>query len=501
MKNIAIIDIGSNSIRLVLVQVKKGSFFKIIKEIKKTVRLGENTNEKNTLLHTKMDMAVETLKVFKRICTSAGVDEIIAVATAAVRKAKNKKEFLNKVKNEIGINIRVLSGNEEAYYAFFGVINSLDLEEGLIMDIGGGSTELILVRNRKLIESVSLPFGSIDLANRFHLYDDVKDKQINAVRDFLVEKYSEIQWLSHVKNIPLIGVGGTIRNISKIHKKMNNYPLKIMHNYRMLSTSVYHIYDLVKSKNLSSRKKIKGLSKERADIFVGATAAVSELINFCYVDHVIISGSGIREGLIYDYILKNSESIRDILSFSIENIMYKHQLNKNNNDIHVHSLTQKLYEQLKPLHYNNYSMEKIIKTSAMLYNSGTNIHYYNHHAHAFYVMLNSGINGLSHKELLISSFIAIASKNKEVKLNWVKYKSILCKNDIELIKKIGLLLRMAKNLDICMNSNIENIECSIRKNEVIVQIFSKNKADTEIKYVLSCQNSFKKIYNKNLTVI
>ncbi|WP_368490592.1 hypothetical protein [Clostridium sp. BJN0013] len=148
MLKIGIIDIGSNSIRLVIAQIHKNGSFNIIEEAKKAIDLGKDMNLKGELNLTRMNKAISALSSFKHLCTYKKVERIIPVATEAVRKAANQIEFLNRVKNELDINIRVLSGKEEAYYAYLGTVNSIDFSDGLLVDMGGSSTELIWVKEK-----------------------------------------------------------------------------------------------------------------------------------------------------------------------------------------------------------------------------------------------------------------------------------------------------------------------------------------------------------------
>ena len=210
MKKIAIIDIGSNSIRLVIVQINKDNSFRIIDEVKESVRLGKDMTLKGELNSSRIEMAIATLSFFKRLCLIQNINEILAIATEAVRKATNQKEFLRRVKTELSIDIRVLTGIQEAYYDYFGAINSMDFSDALIMDIGGSSSELILVKNRKLIHSISLPFGAINLTEKFSLQKAMDTKSETAIKNFLTSLFKDIPWLKDVENVPIIGIGGKI---------------------------------------------------------------------------------------------------------------------------------------------------------------------------------------------------------------------------------------------------------------------------------------------------
>lgn len=500
MKKIGIIDIGSNSVRLVLAKIDESGSFRIFSDVKESVRLGAGMGDHLKLRPDRIELAIKTLKLFKIMCDATNVDEILAVATAAVRKAKNRDYFLERVQAEIGINIRVLSGEEEAFYAYWGVINSIDFDKGLIMDIGGGSTELILVENHKISNSISLPFGSINLAQKFNLSNKPKAADIKALESFLIENYNKIPWLCDAKDYPLIGVGGTIRNMGNIVRKDSNYPLDITHNFIINKTEINKLYKLVRDKSLSERKNIKGLSKDRADIFVGVSSAVYKLFEHCKLKDLIVSGSGIREGIIYDCILNTNKPVKDVLDFSIHNIASRYELDMEHSK-HIYKLTSSLYSQIIGKEKSDVDIQKILKTASILHDTGINIRFYNHTQHSFYMILNAGINGLTHKELLMSAYIAALHRNKKFKINWVRYKKLLKKEDVEIIRRLGVLLRIAESFDICFNRRIKDVKCISSSNEVKIQIIADTNPEAEINHALSASEQFKKIFRKNLSIV
>ncbi|MFL0197171.1 exopolyphosphatase [Clostridium sp. WILCCON 0269] len=501
MIRIGIVDIGSNSIRLVIAQIHGNNSFSIIDEVKETIRLGKDMNLKGQLNPMRIDKTISVLSFFKRLCTSQNVKHTIIVATEAVRKAANQTEFLNRVRNELNMEIRVLSGKEEAYYDYFGTINSIDFSDALLLDIGGSSTELIWVQGRQLRESISLPIGALTLTEKFSLSHPIDENTEAELIDFLLSYYDDIPWLKNLKNIKLIGIGGSIRNIARINQKAQDYPLDNLHNYEMTSNEVKNIYESVKHKNYSQRKKIKGLSKDRADIFLGPMASVVTLQKFVNSDELCISSSGIRDGLLYEYILHKEIPLNDVLDFSLNNHILNFELDK----IHalkVWSLTEILYNDLKLLIdiLPSESIYKILKTSSLLHDCGIRISYYDHHKHSFYIILNSKINGLSHKEQIISSYVAASHRKNTLKINSEHYAKIINKNDIEIIEKLSILLRISENLDRAMNGNIHKINCSISEKEVVIDITSKNDALLEINSVLEAAPAFEKIFNKKLVI-
>lgn len=500
MYNIGIIDIGSNSIRLVVAEIYTAKAFKIIYELKESVRLAKDMTSDGKLNSDRMDSAIKTLKLFKNICDGFEVKSILSVATAAVRTASNQQHFLDRVKNEAAINIRVLTGIEEAYYDYFGIINSMSETDCIIMDIGGASAEIIWVENRKLKQSICLPFGAITLSEKFNLLEDSDKSRQESINNFLTTTFENIPWLKEISCLPLIGIGGTIRNIGKIHRKKIAFPLEFIHNYTLESEEVIDIYNSIKEMNLKQRKKVKGLSKDRADIFLGAASVVNALIKYCNCPTLSISGSGVREGLLYEYILKGHDPVEDVLEFSLNSLICIHELNSTYNE-QVWKLSYRLFGALQPVHQMNTEMLNVLKTSSLLYNIGVSIDYYNNNNHSFYMILNSNINGLTHKEKLMAAYTASIIKKDGLQDDIDRFENILLEEDIASIYKLALILKISVILNLRRINIIRDILAKIVEDTAFIKLISEHTAELEINNVMSIAADFEKILKKKLILL
>ncbi|MFW5790188.1 MAG: exopolyphosphatase [Bacillota bacterium] len=508
MKKLAIIDIGSNSIKMILVDYRSDNSFRIIDELKESVRLGEGMHQNTYLKEGRIQKAIQTLILFKNLCDAVEVDKIIAVATAAVRIADNQQKFLDRVYNQTGIEVRVLSGEEEAYYDYKGVANSFDLKTGLIMDVGGGSIELVLMEDKKIKESTSLPFGALTVTEEFNLFDENNSDE--KLKKFFYEEFSKLDWLQDIKDKPLLGVGGTIRNIAKIWQNKSNYSLEILHYYKMKTKNVNEVYKEVSAKNIEERKEISGLSNKRADIFIGASAIVNYMLEFTGINELVISGKGIREGLVYDFLIEESEPVADVLDYSIKNLLHNFDLNYKH-ALNVYDITDSILSQLESefsFDFCKFSarIDKIVKTAALLHDAGTNINYYDHHEHSFYIILNADLYGLTHRELLLSAYIAASHRHSKYSLhkynlNRKSFKDIISRkgSDKELIRKIGIILEIAESLDLNRKDLIERIEIEKRPKEIIFNIISDYDLRLEIEDATETRSGFKSLFNKELS--
>jgi len=472
------------------------NYFRIIDEAKETVILGMDMTADGQLNPIRMEKAINTLSNFKSLCEGLGECNIFPVATEAVRRASNQKEFLDLVKSTLNMEIRVLSGAEEAYYDYFGVINSMEFSNALIMDIGGSSTELIWVENKNLKEAISLPFGAINITDQFNIREKINSNTEKEINAYLMSQFGKVAWLGGVMNLPLIGVGGTVRNIGRISRKNINYPIDRSHNYIMESTEILNIYDYVKYNSPEQRKKIKGLSKDRSDMFLGAFSVATALIEFCNNPQLIVSGSGLREGILHE-ILHGEQVVKDVLEFSLNNVMKTLNIDKPHAH-HVWKLAESLYTQLKPLHKINGNSYKILKTAALLNDCGKTINFYSYHKHSFYMMANLPINGLSHKELIMAAYTMMHSVKENFDNDKSPYVKLLNKEDKYIIQRLGIILRLAECLDKKRNGNITKVECELKSDCLLIHLFSKGTTEGERKVAEDIGDYFTKMFGKTL---
>ncbi|WP_058485974.1 Ppx/GppA phosphatase family protein [Defluviitalea phaphyphila] len=495
-KKMAIIDLGSNSVRMIIMMILEDGSYKMLDQIKEMVRLSEGMGKDNILKPLAIKRTIYTLKLFRKLIDVHDVKEIYGVATAAVRNAKNQKEFLNEVKIKTGFEFKVITGEEEGYYDYLGVINTIDIKNCVMIDTGGASTEIGIVFNRKLENVISLPYGAVVLTERF----DNELKNNNHVEKFIKNKYKEIPWLIKGKKFPVVGLGGSIRTLAKVHKREIGFPLEGLHNYRMNFEDVKGIYKKIISTDVNERKNIPGISKSRGDIIGKGLAPIKVLMEFLGSKKLIISGNGLREGIFYKHYIKdNKENTLEVLNHSLENILKNYSVNIKHS-YHVQKLSISLFEQLKSLHKMGENEKKILKVGALLHDIGMCVDYYNHHNHGFYLVLNSRIYGLTNRELVMCAFIVGMHRNTDLKKDWRNFKIIINKNDYEIIKKLSLLVKIAEKLDRSEYGNVEDIICNITKKNIVMTLKTNSTSELEIASIMKNEKDFEKIFDRTLII-
>ncbi|MBR0574758.1 Ppx/GppA family phosphatase [Proteiniclasticum sp. BAD-10] len=438
---VGIIDIGSNSMRLVIYEVQGKSYF-VVGQVRHSARLGQNMVH-GSLHRGRIEYGIKVLKDFKEYMESKNVTEVIAVATEAVRKAANKDEFLSRAKAALGNEIRVLSGEEEAFYDYYATVNTLDLEKCLMVDIGGSSTEIVLIENRVLQEAISIPFGSIVLTEQFNIKENPSQEE--ALISYLKDNFKAIPWLKRARNYPVVGIGGSVRTLGKIDRFRKDNAMFISHNYSMDQKDVSEIYDLIREYLEGTVKRVNGLSRDREDIFIGSLATLNTLMRHLNSRKLFISNAGIRDGLLFERILGRNRRIPDVLEFSLDNIITNHMY-QGYEGKDLFQLVRVMYTALCKSFPQLLGNGKVLKCATYLYDIGTNINYFQRDRNTFYSILNAPINGLSQKQILMAaSSASVFSANDLLKEFF--HKKILSTRDMRIIEMLGILIKIAEALN------------------------------------------------------
>lgn len=303
--NLVVIDLGSNSVRMQISQIDDYGGYTVMGYFREYVRLSENMGKEMTLKEEPMNRTIQALKDFKTRYTQYDNVVVKAVATAAVRGAKNQAEFLKRVKDEVGLDLQVISGSTEAYLDYIGVVNTLPVRNGIIMDCGGASTELIWVQNGACKERVSIPVGSVVLSQNYNLADTISASDLYSAMNAAGQKISTVRWLGQVHNLPLIALGGSNRTIAKIHRREVTDEVDELPDIHGMHLPPHYIFNLVGkliAMNKDERMKIPGLAKNRADVIVGGVIPISLVLRNLQISEVIFSNCGLRDGILFEYL-------------------------------------------------------------------------------------------------------------------------------------------------------------------------------------------------------
>lgn len=505
MEKIAIIDIGSNTARIVIANILDGGYFNVIDELKEPVRIAKGMELDGYLRPVRIQQMIKTLKNFKSLYESHKVDKVFAYATASLRRAKNKKTFVDEVLSNCGIKLTVLTQDEEAMLVYTGVVNSMDVPRGVIVDIGGASVKLIYYNRRVLLAHTTLPFGAVSLTEKFA---DVKDgfERAKLIEAYVTENLRQVEWLKNLEpDVQLIGVGGSIRNLGKISRRFRRYPLDMAHNYHIPMEEFDNIYNTLKGVDITKPVKIKGLSSARADILPAAMSIIGSIEQNTDFKEIVVSSAGLREGAMFRYAVPSTteKPLGDVLGHSIYTMLGNFNMNVQHSE-HVFDIALQLYRQLKVLHKLPRVYVRTLRVAAQLHDVGSSFKYYDHPKHSFYFILNSNLYGIQQKDLVMAAIIAGMHGSQQLEgIEIQQYLAMLTEEDIEAVKKLGVIVRIAECFDRSMSGVITSLSCDILGESVILKTESESGGDCslEIQDAMGAVADFRRAFKKNLDIL
>ena len=290
--NFAVIDLGSNSVRMSVNSLEKDGSWSVLEKLRATVRLGEGMTSDNFLKEEAITRVIDAIVSFAETAREYKCVSIAAIATAALRRAANKELFLDRVKKQAGIEFEIISGEQEAYYSYLAVRETIGITDGVIYDTGGGSTEIILVKKGEIVHSTSLPLGAVMMTEQM-----AKKSQMQLYK-YVASYIGGTDWLDECEGLPLYGIGGSARAMAMLHKKERISPNKI-DGIKIPYHSVAKIYQNIFATSPQKRKDIKGMDISRADIILAGLTPVKVLMDMTGSPHVYVCASGVKEGVFF----------------------------------------------------------------------------------------------------------------------------------------------------------------------------------------------------------
>jgi exopolyphosphatase/guanosine-5'-triphosphate,3'-diphosphate pyrophosphatase len=450
MKRIGIIDVGSNSARLVIMEITDKKSCYLVYNQKDPLRLALKTDSKGYLTDEAFATTIACIKGFSSMCSFFHVKDVVAVATAAIRNAHNGARLTKAVKEATGVDLEIISGKTEAYLSYLGVINSINVKDAVIFDLGGGSTEVILVRDRKLVESVSLPIGCVNLTKASRQGNMQGSEDMKIMQKLIDQQMSKTNWLNNC-GLPLVGVGGTARSIGKVEEKRLKYFTAKLHNFQFGMEDFRIWYKSLINTPVAVRRRIPGLSSDRAEVILAGSSIIKTLADRAKSKKLIISGCGLREGLFSEYLHQHENTpliLPNILETSRNDMIHQYVPDEDHCRL-VAKFTMQLFHGWQSLHrLNPQRWEPLVETAALLHDTGININFYNHTRHSGYLIENCRLFGMSHMDIVFTSIIAAWHHGiNRAYLRNKPYRKLLTEADIQDLTKAALLLSIAESLD------------------------------------------------------
>ncbi|MDI9484341.1 MAG: Ppx/GppA phosphatase family protein [Bacillota bacterium] len=499
MERIGIIDLGSNTIRLVIIDIKENGAHHQIESLKESVRLRSGTDAQGYLTAEGIESAVEMVSLFVKFCRARQVKEVIAVATAAVRRAPNRAELIDRIAELTGVTIQVLSSEEEAYLGYLGLINSVTETEGLMADLGGGALKIVGFKDRLNQNSITLDFGAVSLMEAYRLQDLPAGEDLRSMERFLDETFARIPWLPNYPR--LIGLGGTFRSLARVYRNHVHYVPDVTDGIIIPAEAVREIYTMLSGMNLEQRRQVPGLEQSRADLSVTGIGIIYRLLKVINGKELMVSASSLRDGIFYKHRYPRDPILFNVLTHHTNNLIDYHSLDENHLR-RVSNLAVILFDQLMTLHNLGSYERRLLLLAGLLHELGAVVSVESLEKHTLYTVLNSPLLGLTQRDRVLIAFLA-ASHNGFFfgsLQDYVEHGPIE-PEDIQRIKALAPLLQIAHSLDRSRTGVVTNLQAHVESGLCELKVFGTQKADLEIRDAHRQAGAFQQEYGVELKIV
>jgi exopolyphosphatase/guanosine-5'-triphosphate,3'-diphosphate pyrophosphatase len=481
------IDIGSNSVRLLVAEALRGSNYRILDEEREPTRLGRSVSSKGLLDDESMERTITALRTFKQIAAGYQVTSLRTIATCAVRESRNGPEFCRRVREQVGLDVEVISGDREARLAFASVQHAFDLSSKnvIVADIGGGSTELVFATGN-LIESIfSTPLGAVRLTEQFGIGDGVEEADFarglvrleEEVTSCLKKRTTRPLFAPHF----LVGCGGTFTTLAELMmaaKRETDVPVA---GYRVSQAEVYHLLDRLSKMPLRGRRAIPGMMPDRADIIVAGLTIVDALLKRFRVNSVVVHTRGVRDGLVREMIEESLGTSGDEPAqreAAIERLAAACSGELEHGRT-VAALAGKMYEQLAAALGLAAGDRLLLECAARLQDVGYVINYDQHHKHSYHLIRNARLPGIRANDLEIIANVARYHRGAHPKRKHENL-SRLSSDDQQRVQRMAAILRLAGGLDRSRTQAVRDVAASVADGRAVIEAVADEEPQVDL---------------------
>jgi exopolyphosphatase/guanosine-5'-triphosphate,3'-diphosphate pyrophosphatase len=473
---LAAVDIGTNSIHLVVARVRSGDRFDVVEQVKEMVRLGSGGGDMKRLSEAAIERGVGVLRRIKQIADSADAT-IRAVATSAVREAENADEFLARCR-EAGVEVEIISGAEEARLIHLGVLQALPVFDRrlLLCDIGGGSTELLLGLGADVLASRSFKLGAVRLTDRFFAGERLHPAAVSSCRAYVRSTVSPFRHEVEAHGFDIgVGSSGTIEAVAQmVHVATGEPPLLTYNGFEFTMDDVLLTTKrLIEARSVTERARIPGLDAKRADIILAGALVLEGVMESFGIERMMLSGFALREGVLLDTMQRMSggslHHLRDVSRRSVQHLAEACD-EEPEHSARVARLALELFDATIELHHLDESCREYLEAAALLANVGLFISHSRHHLHSYYVIRNSErLLGFTDGEIEIIALIARYHRKSAPKPSHTEF-AALAPGSQAVVRTLAALLRVAIGLDRRHEARVASLTAQDRPPRLIIEV-------------------------------
>jgi exopolyphosphatase / guanosine-5'-triphosphate,3'-diphosphate pyrophosphatase len=504
VRQLAAIDIGTNSIKLLVAAVEEDGSLQILSREKSLVRLGSETLATGRLSEEAVEAGVSAVEQFLRSIRASGAELVRAVATCAVREAANSAEFLEAVRRRTGVSIDVVSGEEEARLINLGVRSEFParFDPLFLIDIGGGSTEFVISEGSRVRLTESLPLGVVRLSDRYSRNDPPNDRDRKAMKKAIravAKKAAEAVRKAGFKTC--VGSSGTIQSLSLVHEAAILGREATPTGHRTLTREgLKKINRLLRRTTAREKLRIPGLDPRRRDIAVPGGLLLAWILKRTGAKSIVVGERGLREGILLDHVARHGQKRvldRDVRARSIDRL-----LRRSNVEVlhaaHVARLALEIFDHTHSLHQLSATEREWLQYGALLHDIGCQIGYVKHQRHSYYLITHGDLTGFSSDEVEVLASIARYHRGggpKPRHENWRRLDPYLR----PVVEKLAAIVRVADGLDRSHRQLVTGVECRVRSRRVEFTTAARGDCESELTEARRKANLFGRVFNRKIS--
>ena len=506
MDKIAVVVVETYSAKLVIANVVQDNYFSICDVEVEPIKFGLEMDDDHFLKKNQIMSIISTLKNFRKICDMFAVTKTIAIASFVKdTKPMNIYSFFDEVFVTCGFRFSMLTPEDQNSAIYTGVMNSYDIPKGFIVNVGADNIHLIQYNRRNILNQAYIPVGPKTLIEMYPMNKSDKSETFEKVKKYIKSQLSDYEWIKTIEpEFVLVGNGTYFEDLSRMDRIYTKYPLDKDDGYQLKISNIDYILNQLKALDLDENKRLKHLHEPRADVFAYAVEIIKAITEEVERETLTITTRSVVEGLLFNAVTPTTieKPNSDIVGFSVMAQTAEYEADSTKHNEQVYNLSMLLFKQLRVLHKLPRGYVKVLRVASYMHDVGKRISYKNHAQHSFEVVLNSEIYGLTHRELILASFVASLHSGGDIKMSdWAKYNGILTVDDVDATKKLGVILRLAECFDRTKNNLIVDINCDILGDSVIMKTVTTADATFEIQRGMEIGRDFEKIFHKKLEIL
>lgn len=505
MPRYAAIDIGSNSIRMETAELLPGQPTRILASDREVTRLGESVFRSGAVSEEAMQAACTVLARMAELYRKLEVIGVRAVATSAIRDARNQKVFVERASFAVGAPVEIISGREEARLIHLGVQSNWPQngKRVLLIDIGGGSAEIIAAEKGQMLDSFSKPLGAVRLRESFLKEDPPSAQQLRQMHEYIQQKLDgAVRRLGREKWDRVIATSATASAIANVVAHVPRSQRDEIDRQRITTADVRTLYERLARLGLSGRRKVMGIGPRRAEIIVPGVAVLHDFLRQFKLRALYYSRTGVRDGIIADLAVRNVGSELSRLSRDqrreVETMGRRYGVALDHAR-KVAEISNLLFNALETLHELPPAHGKLLEAAAYLHDVGHYVSDASHHKHSWYVVANSDLAGFTERERLLIAALCRYHRKSLPSPEHSAYQTLSAEEKRSLMLLVPIL-RLADNLDRSHDQRIQGVECRLRDGHVVLQVHSQGDIDLEQWAAEQAGTAFQQVYQRPITV-